>query len=534
MLHMKNRIRLSALLAFVTVSACTNLDVPIESVYTEENFPNTSEGFIAATGPVYTQLASRYAVEYWRMQEFSTDEAIIPARDGNYDDGGQYRVLHKHTWNPDHTNVKSVWEWGFGGINTSNRIMRLFEPAPDSDAKTTAIAEMRTMRALFHFFMMDLYGNIPIVTKWGSTEPPEQKTRAEVFAFIEQELKESIPGLNDQTGQFTYGRPTKWLAFAILSKMYLNAAYYTGTAKYTEAVAMADSILANGKHKLAGSFTSIFMPENGPQIEEIIFAVPYDANQIYGNQFSRFGLHPSLVDKFQLPFRPSIAQSTIASFYAKFNLPNDERNSTWLAGKQYESNGDPILISTTNKALDNKYNGPNPNTAIQWHLEFFPEMPLVREETMDVGNDELGKARGVRSIKYYPDKNAHPQDRHSNNDVPVFRLADIMLMKAEAILRGAAPTTVNGELQTALLLVNKIRARAKAPELNAVTIDDMLDERARELAWEAWRRNDLIRFGKFEDSWGFKSDADVNRRIYPIPTSERALNPKLEQNPGYN
>ncbi|QEH41713.1 RagB/SusD family nutrient uptake outer membrane protein [Chitinophaga sp. XS-30] len=531
---MKNRIRLSVvLLAVAAVSSCTNLDVPIESVYTEENFPTTSEGFIAATGPVYTQLASQYAVQYWRMQEFSTDEAIIPARDGNYDDGGQYRVLHKHTWNPDHTNVKSVWEWGFGGINTTNRIMRLFEAAPESAAKTTAISEMRTMRALFHFFMMDLYGNIPLVTTWGSSEPPEQKTRQEVFAFIETELKESIPGLAAETGALTYGRPTKWLAYAILTKLYLNAGYYTGTAKNTETVAMADSILANGRYALEESFASIFLPDNGPQIKEIIFAVPYDANQINGNQFSRFGLHTALLNKFELPFRPSIAQSTIASFYAKFNLPGDERNDTWLAGKQYERNGDPILISTTNKGLDNSYSGPNPNAAIQWHLEFFPEMPLVREETMDVGNDELGKARGVRSIKYYPDKNANPQSRHSNNDVPVFRLADIMLMKAEAILRGAAPTTVNGELQTALVLVNKVRDRAKAPLLNAVALNDMLDERARELAWEAWRRNDLIRFGKYEDSWGYKTNNDVNMRLYPIPTSERALNPKLEQNLGY-
>lgn len=531
---MKNRIRLSILLAFTAVSACTNLDAPIESVYTEKNFPTTTDGFIAATGPVYTQLASSYAVDYWRMQVLSTDEAIIPARDGNYNDGGRYRVLHQHMWNADHTNVKGVWEWGFGGINTANRIMRLFDASPESAAKTTAVSEMRTMRALFHFFMMDLYGNIPIVTQWGSTEPPDQVKRPQVFAFIEKELKECIPGLSEETGPFTYGRPTKWLAYAILTKMYLNAEYYTGTPKYTEAVAMADSILAKGKYKLATSFASIFMPDNGPQIEEIIFAVPYDAQQIFGNQFSRFGLHPALVDKYALPFRPSIAQSTIASFYAKFNLPNDERNNTWLAGKQYESNGDPILIPTTNKGLDNKYNGPNPNAAINWHLEFFPEMPLVNVDAMDVGNDELGKARGVRSVKYYPDKNANPQERHSNNDVPVFRLADIMLMKAEAILRGAAPTAVNGELQTALLLVNKIRARAKAPELGNVTLDDMLDERARELAWETWRRNDLIRFEKFEDSWGFKTDNDVNKRIYPIPTSERSLNPKLDQNPGYN
>ena len=116
---------------------------------------------------------------------------------------------------------------------------------------------------------------------------------------------------------------------------------------------------------------------------------------------------------------------------------------------------------------------------------------------MDIGNDQLSQAYGVRSIKYGPDPNA-ATDRHQNNDVPVFRLADIMLMKAEAILRGATATTVGGELQTPLVLVNKIRARVNAPLVANINLPALLEERARELAWEAWRRNDLIRFGQFE------------------------------------
>lgn len=191
------------------------------------------------------------------------------------------------------------------------------------------------------------------------------------------------------------------------------------------------------------------------------------------------------------------------------------------------------MVATTNKGLDRNYNGPEPAKAIQWQLEFFPDLKLVDVANMDIGNDEIAKASGVRSIKYYPDRNAHPVDRNSNNDVPVFRLADVILMKAEAILRGATPTIVKGELQTAPVLVNKIRLRAKAPQVGAITLDELLDERARELAWEGWRRNDLIRFGKFENAWGFKTDADPNHRLYPIPNSERLLNPGLEQNLGY-
>lgn len=527
------KIYITSLCIATFLMGCTKLDVPVESELTPENFPSTPESFVAATGPIYTQLRSGYAVNYWRMQELSTDEAIIPARDGNYDDGGQYRTLHKHTWNPDHPTVKAVWEWGFGGIQTCNRLLSLFEGAEEGDAKTLTLAEIRAMRALFYFFMMDIYGNLPISDAFGSSEPPATSSRAEVFTFIESELLAVAPDLSTETGQLTYGRPTRWLAYVLLQKLYLNAEYYTGTPKYTESVAYADLLLTESNFALVGDFASLFMPDNGPN-SETIFAVPYDANVAPGNQFSRFGLHTGLQDKYDLPFRPSIALSTIADFYALFNLDGDKRNETWLAGKQFDFDGNPILIETTNKGLDADYNGPNPDQKIQWQLEFTPEMPLKNVATMDVGNDQLGQARGVRSIKYYPDKNTHPSERDSNNDVPVFRLADVYLMKAEAILRGAAATNVKGELQTADVLVNKIRSRVGAAEVSGVSLDQLLDERGREFAWEAWRRNDLIRFGKFEGTWGFNSGGQATTyRIYPVPTSEMLLNTKLIQNPGY-
>jgi hypothetical protein len=531
---MKKNIIFASLIVCAVVS-CTKLDVDVESQFTPDNFPNNAESYIAATGPVYTQLRSIYAVDFWRMQELSTDEAIIPARDGNYDDGGEYRFLHLHTWGPDHPRVKSNWEWGFGGINTCNRLISLFEAnASNSTAKTT-IAEMRTMRALFYYYMMDLYGNVPIISTFPVNGSPKTAPRAEVFQFIEKELKESIPDLSATVGALTYGRPTKWMAFTLLEKLYLNAQYYTGQPKYTQTVAMADSVLDRAKsiYSLDADYMTIFAPENGPQIKETIFAVPYDPNVAEGNHFTRFGLHTSLQAKYSIPFRPSIALSTIKEFYEKFNLTGDVRNTTWLAGKQYENNGSPMIVKTTKKGVDASYTGTDGAAAVDYQVDFTPEMPLVRPATMDVGNDELGKARGVRSIKFYPDKNANPNTRYQGNDMPVFRLADVMMMKAEAILRGATPTTIGGELQTADVLVNKIRTRAKAPIVSGITLDQLLEERAREFAWEGWRRNDLIRFGKFENAWGFKTNTDVNKRVYPIPTSEKALNPNLVQNTGY-
>ncbi|SEW26455.1 RagB/SusD family nutrient uptake outer membrane protein [Chitinophaga arvensicola] len=530
---MKNIYLTGIAIGFTLLSACTKLDVKVESEYVKENFPTTADGFNAASGPIYTQLSGGYAVDYWRMQELSTDEAIIPARGGNYVDGGQYAQLHRHNWTPDHPTVKSVWRWAFGGVSTCNRILLLFEKAPESSSKKLAVAEGRAMRALYYFYLMDLYGKVPIVTTFGDPTPPEQSSREQVFNFIEKELKEVIPSLRTEVAQVTYSKPTKWFAFTLLTKMYLNSVVYTGKPRFAETVAMADSVLVSKKYSLDDSFTSIFMPDNGPQIKETIFAIPYDGNVIKGNQFSRFGLHTSLVVKFSLPFRPSIAMSTIGSFYDKFNLAGDVRNTTWLEGPQVNPDGSPIMISTTNKGLNDRYTGSEPEKKINWQLSFSKEMVLRDVPSMDIGNDELAKAAGVRSIKYYPDKNTEPSERNSNNDVPVFRLADVMLMKAEAILRGAAATAVNGELQTPDVLVNKIRTRAHAPQISNTTENDLLEERARELAWETWRRNDLIRFKQFENSWGFKSDANVLHQIYPIPFEEITLNPKLQQNPGY-
>lgn len=544
---MKRILFLFTVASALLVASCTKLDVPVESQYTTTNFPTNAASYAAVIGPLYTHLAYStdgfsYAVDYWRMQELSTDEAIIPARGGNYDDGGQYRFLHLHSWNADHPNVVSNWKWGFSGITQCNTLLNLFANSPENSFKYSAIAEVTAMRSLFYFFMMDLYGNVPIIDTFPVKTNPATAPRKDVFNFIEASLLKAIPNLPTESGAATYGHATKWMAFALLEKMYLNAEYYTGTPRYTDAVAMADSILSKGPYSLESNYAAMFAPTNGPAIKETILAVPYDANLIPGNHFTRFGLLTTLQDKYRIPFRSSIALSTIPDFYDNNfkKFPNDVRDTLWILGKQYNFDGSPVIFKTTERSLDET--SPT-NNNINWHVEIGTELTLKNAPTMDVGNDIRGQHKGIRSIKYYPDPNGNASTRYQGNDVPVFRLADVILMKAEAILRGAAPTTVNGELHTALVLFNKIRTRAKATEAATVVLDDILPERAREFSWEAWRRNDLIRFGKFETDWGFKTSTvtPVNpvvsnqpyRRIYPVPNIERSLNPKLEQNTGY-
>ncbi|MDO6432787.1 RagB/SusD family nutrient uptake outer membrane protein [Flavitalea sp. BT771] len=532
----------------LAAASCTKLDVDVKSRYTSGNFPNNSSSYAAMMGAVYGQLANStlgdskywmngsgysYGVDYWLFQELCTDEAIIPARDGNYDDGGKYRFMHLHTWTKDHPYVISTWQWGFTGINLANQAINVLNSPNAGATAGTSIAQMKAMKGLFTFLMMDLYGNIPILDTFPQVTQPATRPRAEVFDYIERTMKSALPGLPANVDGNSYGKPTKWMAFALLEKLYLNAQYYVGTDRNADAVAMADSILSNAPYTLDANYNDVFAPTNGPQVKETILAIPYDANSIPGDHFERFGLHACFVKKYSIPFGPSVALSTIPDFHAYFNLNNDVRNATWLSGPQYNWDGSPLLYATTKKALDATYTGPdgpvNWPVVVSDTLKLKPGFP----DKLDVGNDVLGQLMGARSIKYYPDPNANPSSRFASNDIPVFRLADVILMKAEAILRGAAATTVKGELQTPDVLVNKIRTRAHADPVSNVDLQGVLDERARELAWEGWRRNDLIRYGQFENKWGFKTDANVLKRVMPVPATEIALNPKLVQNEGY-
>jgi hypothetical protein len=531
---MKRRyILVLVLAASIGLGACTKLNVPVESQYVSSNFPTTTSDYAALFGTMYSNLSSNFAITYWRMQELSTDEAILPARDGNFDDGGQYRLMHYHTWNYDHPYVTGIWQWGFGGINNCNRLITLtIQSKADTVTKTANLAEIRAMRALYYYLMMDLYGNVPLITTFPVAALPATQPRAKIFQFIESELlsvAQTLPSKTNSlaTNTLQYGRPTKAMAFAMLMKMYLNADIYTGGAtRYNDVVAMADSIQKNSNYFLDARFRDIFLPTNGPQINETIFAIPYD-QQIPGNQFTRFGFYYYLVNAYGFNVGESIAMSTTPEFYARFNLPGDFRTKTWLVGPQFYPDGNGGF---TNQPV--YYPGTTTQIVIN------PTLTLIPPKPMDLGNTIASQAEGIRSIKYYPDPTTIQATRLNGNDVPVFRLADVYLMKAEAELRGAPVTAVNGVMQTPAYLVNLLRTRAGAQTTTNVTLDTLLDERARELSWEGWRRNDLIRFGQFEKSYPLPNDnltmnTDPTRRLFPVPISEIQLNSNLQQNPGY-
>lgn len=549
-MNLKLYIRLFSISALTAVSlSCTDLDVDIKSQYTE--FPTSERAAEAISADVYAAYRSALGYNHWMVQTLSSDEAVSVALGTDYYDGGRFRELHVHNWTPDNAILPGIWNAAMTGINLSNNVLTIF-----GDDESSKSAPMRAMRAYFYFILMDNFGAAPLIT--GKVDKiPDRSSRAEIAKFIESELLIVRDRLPIEVSAATYGKATRHMADALLAKLYLNWPVYTASDvatyapsmpndKLSQVVAMCDDIIKSGQFNLSShKFLEKFRPNNGPQIKDFIFAMPFDREKQQGMNYARYWIHRSGQNQFA-PLPQSVGGTfrVLPTFLAKFNLEGDDRNNSYMGGLQYywsDYTPDltrPFLIRTSKKGIDQDYSGEDANVTFDWHMETTKEIKLRPDggPTLNAGNDQKGRSMGYRSVKFYMDVNVTAaNNRNQSNDVPVFRYADILLMKAEAILRGAAST--NGE--TPMSLINQIRAYVNAPALRAEpTLADVLDERAREFADESWRRNDLIRYGKFEEDWGFKSlyaagSSELYRRIFPVPRPVMEVNKHWKQNNGY-
>lgn len=509
---MKNRSFLIAGLTwmFLLTGSCTKLDEKLYDQVSANNFGLNQTQLQALVGPAYSSLGAenRNGIDndYFFCQEISTDEIMLPTRGTDWDDNGKHRKMWLQTFDKNYDVLNGAWGFCAYGIGQANRIEATLKASTivTPEQIIQPIAELKVLRALYHWMMMDLWGNVPIVSDF-NTDPNTvvNKPRTEVFAFIETQLKEALPDLTTEV-KSTYGRATRYVAFALLAKLYLNAQVYIGSPKYAECIAACDSIILSGKYSLNPEFFANFSVRNDLDPREIIFSVPTDKSLYGPNDFdgtSRVQLrtlhygHRATYNLGETPWNGFCAN---ADFYNKFNDPNDKRKNMWLVGQQFDATGAPLLDGAT---------------------------PIVITPNVSA-LEAAGRNEGARSKKYEPEKNSR---RQQSNDFVIFRLADVILMKAEAQARQGGNAWA-----LALAAVNEVRARSSAAPLNTLTADIFLDERAREFAWEGWRRNDLIRFGKFGDPKQFKpttSPATVN--LYPIPQPRIVANPNLTQNPGY-
>lgn len=471
--------------------SCTDLsETTFDVLPTSGTFGSTPAQQSALIGPLYSGLGDYFG----NMNELNstTDEQIVPTRGGDWKDGDNWRRLYTHTWGPvtDNGQFNGRWTWCYNNITSINQQLPTL-------TDSALVAELRTLRAFFHYQAMDLFGNVIISTGVG-TAAPAQSTRAQVFAFVEKELLDNYAALPETVGGAYYGRMNKYVADMILAKLYLNAQVYTGTPRWQDAITRLNNIISSGKYSLSSDFFANFSTQN-QNSPEIILATPFSSTKRGGMNIQMRTLHYLNQLTYNLGSAPWNGYATVTEFYNSFS-DADVRKRMWIVGQQYRADGTPI----------NDDNLP---------MVFTPE---ISSFVLPAG--AAGRLQGARSQKYQIQRNNPFNDQ--DNDFVIYRLGDVYLMRAEANLR-------LGNTAAALTDANLIRARAGLPAYTTLTLDEMLAERGRELAWEYHRRQDLIRFGQYTKAWRFKDASQEFRNLFPIPNDQIVLNPNLKQNPGY-
>ena len=370
---------------------------------------------------------------------------------------------------------------------------------------------------MYYLYLLDNFGNVPIIVTGPEAEAfPSTRSSEEVFNYIESELQEIIPLLPQEA---IYARVTAGVAEGLLAKLYLNAEVYTGTPRWQDCIDAVDAVTARGDYQLEDNYFTNFDVDNFVSRENMM-VIPYDRVNGRGFNIGFMTLHYRSIETFAMNAEPWNGYASLQEFYDSYDdddirkgTPGEQQErANFLAGPQFSLEGDR-LIDPGAEADDP--DGPP--------LTFQPEISEIRPGAL--------RQAGVRFAKYEYEIGTDPE---GNNDYPILRYGDLLLMKAECLLR------LNGDNDgDALDLVNQVRARnfdenSDNRELDNLDLDEMLAVRGREMMGEYFRRSDMIRFGVFTSgSWQFKDPSEDFRNLFPIPAAQLQANPNLVQNPGY-
>ncbi|MCD8282840.1 MAG: RagB/SusD family nutrient uptake outer membrane protein [Prevotella sp.] len=540
------------------VCACTDLDTDIDSQYT--SYPDSEIAVNAKLEGCYYYMRNEACLgrNYWEGVMLQGDEIMALCMDGGWYDNGRMLFPETHDLRYDTPGVGQMSDLMSGCTYTNTIISELGGPTLDDPL----VAPLRAIRAFYLYMMMDEYGDTPLLNHVLDDDEEMVRTpRAEVAEYIESELLAVIPQLTEENNADTYGRPNKWMAYALLAKLYLNWGVYTNdittvtydtpNPKLDDCIAACDSIIEHGPFEVGTGYYKKFLPDNGVQIKDFIYAMPFDPETLGASydgghemdRFLQFRNCNSTTDKDGNPSGPWGFQNTsngggiwilTPEAVARYNLPGDERNDMISTGYQYI------------RDYNNEYQ-------LTDEILYYEGEPIVYTDittydgwqdfsTLDVGPTSQASSlmAGYRLAKYPCEENCYSQySKKQGNDIPIFRYADILLTKAEAIYRGG--TATRGD--TPASLINEVRDCSGAAHVEAVegtvTKQVLIDERGREFICEMWRRQDLIRFGMFEDDWGFKNTlnpgakTELWRRLMPVPEGVMETNTNWSQNPGY-
>jgi hypothetical protein len=494
--------------SIVGVQGCTDLSETPTSAITPENFYKNEGEVLAGVASVYASLRGMMW-GWYNISQISSDENLVPTRGGDWFDNGRWLEMHRHTWTANSPmgldDVTGMYNDLFAGVSRANAVLGALETV-NVPNKAVVQAEVKALRAWYYFALLDLFGNVPIVTTTEIAARPNN-TRAEVFRFVETELQAARATLPATRPATEYGRMTRGGVDAILASLYLNGEVFGGTvttagvqkgpAKWADAVTAADRVINSGNYSLEPDWRNNFSTTNRNSRENVFVARHVAQDGLGLSIAMRYTHYNSMANGGWNGF------ATIADIYNAFEAADDRRR-VFLIGPQVD------LI--TGQPINDRAGNP---------LVFTLEIRDITQAT---------EGEGVRIAKFRPDPAKVGGD--NGNDYPFFRLAEMYLIKAEAL-------NEQGQTAAAITEVNRVRARVSLPTLassltQAQARAAIRNERLFELVGEAKRRQDLVRYGEFTSrAWLFKNASQPYKVLFPIPQAQIEINPQLKQNPGY-
>ena len=509
---MKFNIQHYAFIGASLLVSCTDLEPKLYSELTPTTVYTTDDVALGALLQNYRSLGQYGSEVNWPLQELSSETSVAAAKFGPWDDGGVWARLHRHEWQSSWGQINAAWSMGFSGIAGCNRTIDELTARGGAEA---AIIELRALRALYYWIMIDFFGDVPLETSFVNGQAnPSRKPRGEVYQFVVDELNASLESglLSETNGGSFYGRMNRWSTLALLTKLYLNAEVYAKKVEWANAAETAKIIIDEGPFIIESNYASNFTIQNRGSKENIL-VIPYSKSDAGGFNFNMHmrTLHPLNRQTYNFNEGPWNGFTALEEFYKSYD-PADLRKQTFIVGQQYTASGDPINDPNGAIEIDSEGNhdpdGPP--------LIFTPEINELTPKAFSQSGARIGKFEFESGI-----------GTNADNDFPIFRYADILLMRAEALWR------LNNGSAEAVDLVRQVRERAGLAKIEPLTKDALYHEILRELAYECHSRPTMIRFGTFTaPRWEKPLSADT-RTIYPVPDAQRNGNPNLGQNPGY-
>jgi hypothetical protein len=474
--------------------SCTNLDEEIYDKIPADQFPENENQAALAVVPTYQELKDLIDDAGWWFwcQETSSDEVVFPVRLTDWEDGGKWRVLHQHAWDNNTDGINSMWSHLYDGVVAANLAIDELGPNSTEESALITLAQLKTLRAFYYYLLIDNYGDVPYVTSFfDAPAQPMKEDRAVIWESLIRDLEESLLYLPEAANKFAV---SKGMAFSLLAKLYLNAEVYTGTAQWKEAENYCDSVINLNLYSLEANPLGPFVTNNDNSPENI-FTIPFDEINFQGFRIHMRTLHYQHNLTYDMPVGTWNGFATVEDHYNLYS-DDDLRKEGFIVGPQFASNGQPLYDETA-----------------EADVVINPEIPAL---VMDASYSfEQIRMSGARVGKFEIKKGAL---ENLSNDFPLFRYADILLMKAECVIRQGG----NGDSW-----VNEVRNRAGLGNWSGTSLDMLLEERGRELFCEGHRRQDQIRFGKFNDSWWEKDVSAPSRNTFPIPQWAIDANPNL-------